>query len=1191
MKIEQLKLIAFGPFTNMTLDTSPGNPGLHIIYGPNESGKSSSLRALRHLLFGFPQQSSDNFIHANANLRIACKLSRSDGTNLSFTRRKGRLNTLRDADDNHPIQDANLISFLNGMQQHIFESMFCIDHSDLIRGGQALCYGKGDLGQILFSAGSGGADVQAATKKLTEEMEILFLPAGTKPKINAGITDLNDTKRIIREFEVHASTWEKCDAKLQEAQKAREALDIDISVKEQERCRMERIKQAIPLATKRTELQITLKELHGTIQLPSDFGEKSLLLQNNLLRTNVDIAKNTDELQKQMELRETVSVLPGFIEQAAVIDDLQKQYGSHQKATQDKSSLSVRHNQLQAGILACLSNLGQPQEIERCENLRITTSERSKIRELATAKVSIDADVRSATKTAENLNRLIENGEAQLAELKQCADPEQLKKTLRRIESKGALESQLTSTQAKFDHEKLKLKSLVRTLFRQENASVLESIEAERWDDIKELAIPNLNAIEHWHNVFEEALANQNAIITMLQKEELELEEIDRRLNQARIEMNVPTEEDLLKLREHRDHGWHLIKKSWRDGENNAADLCAWSSADDKASDIAVVYETAVSSADNTSDRLRREAGKVAEKAALLAQKSKLSLSIAQQTGRIDTCNIKQASIESEWKALWSPSGLVPTAPKEMRNWQQSFQQALKQINDLEDTKQQICVLNANIEECKNELRQSLTAVGEGLRCASESLAMLIEQCATVIETSSASIIKSKNLVSQLAERSLESKSAQTEKADADAALSQWYLNWSEAIKPLGLEPSASPSEANAVLDTLDSMFKSYAEMLDLSNRISAIDRDELVFKKNVKELTDKIAPDLNDFPSGQAASEMNARLAQARVNKATLETLNTNITKTQKELEKYKSEQQDLVNQLQAMVLQAKCVSFDDLQTAASKSALYVTTKEKLEEIEEQLLQLSGGKLLEPFTEEVGGQNFDSLAVEIVRLDSDIELCKGHRSDLDQAIGACRVELSMIDGGAKAAEAAEKVEQLAAEIASSSASYARLRLAKFLLNKSVERYRERHQSPVLTKASRIFEALTLGSFCKLKDDYTEKGDPILVGIRADSQTAVGLDGMSEGTCDQLYLALRLASLQLYLDVNEPIPFIVDDIMVNFDDDRATATLSILQEIAKRTQIIFFTHHPHIVSLAQKTLNQEELFVHNLQREAVVAGR
>jgi len=63
MKILELGLHAFGPFTDAVLDLSASQEGLHLIYGPNEAGKSSALRALRQGLFGIPAQSSDSFVH------------------------------------------------------------------------------------------------------------------------------------------------------------------------------------------------------------------------------------------------------------------------------------------------------------------------------------------------------------------------------------------------------------------------------------------------------------------------------------------------------------------------------------------------------------------------------------------------------------------------------------------------------------------------------------------------------------------------------------------------------------------------------------------------------------------------------------------------------------------------------------------------------------------------------------------------------------------------------------------------------------------------------------------------------------------------------------------------------------------------------------------------------------------------
>jgi uncharacterized protein YhaN len=60
MRLLRLDLKAVGPFTNAMLDLSEGQHGLHLIYGPNEAGKTSALRALSHLLFGFPLRTPDD---------------------------------------------------------------------------------------------------------------------------------------------------------------------------------------------------------------------------------------------------------------------------------------------------------------------------------------------------------------------------------------------------------------------------------------------------------------------------------------------------------------------------------------------------------------------------------------------------------------------------------------------------------------------------------------------------------------------------------------------------------------------------------------------------------------------------------------------------------------------------------------------------------------------------------------------------------------------------------------------------------------------------------------------------------------------------------------------------------------------------------------------------------------------------
>jgi hypothetical protein len=74
--------------------------------------------------------------------------------------------------------------------------------------------------------------------------------------------------------------------------------------------------------------------------------------------------------------------------------------------------------------------------------------------------------------------------------------------------------------------------------------------------------------------------------------------------------------------------------------------------------------------------------------------------------------------------------------------------------------------------------------------------------------------------------------------------------------------------------------------------------------------------------------------------------------------------------------------------------------------------------------------------------------------------------------------------------------------------------------------------------------------------------------GLSTGAGDQLYLALRIAAVEEYLAHGIPLPFVADDLFVSYDDERAAAGFRVLAQLAQKTQVLFFTHHPHTSALA-----------------------
>ena len=172
----------------------------------------------------------------------------------------------------------------------------------------------------------------------------------------------------------------------------------------------------------------------------------------------------------------------------------------------------------------------------------------------------------------------------------------------------------------------------------------------------------------------------------------------------------------------------------------------------------------------------------------------------------------------------------------------------------------------------------------------------------------------------------------------------------------------------------------------------------------------------------------------------------------------------------------------------------------------------------------------------------------------------------------------------LAGEISRDAEEFARLKVASLLLRRTVDHYRQENQNPVLILAEKFFRQLTCGEYQSLKVDFDAKGKSILFGVRSgDGPVDVPSTAMSSGTADALYLSLRLASLAHQLSHGTIIPLIVDDCLIQLDDVRAVAAMKAFSELSEQTQVILFTHHRHLIDLADQNLKPGEYHVHRLE--------
>ena len=172
---------------------------------------------------------------------------------------------------------------------------------------------------------------------------------------------------------------------------------------------------------------------------------------------------------------------------------------------------------------------------------------------------------------------------------------------------------------------------------------------------------------------------------------------------------------------------------------------------------------------------------------------------------------------------------------------------------------------------------------------------------------------------------------------------------------------------------------------------------------------------------------------------------------------------------------------------------------------------------------------------------------------------------------GAELAWAERKAAE--AELHAAARSWAVLRIAGLMLGQAVARQRAGQQDPLVSRAGALFAGLTGGAFEGLAQTYDEADAPRLAGLRAGGGL-VGIEGLSEGTRDQLYLALRLAYLEDFSTRAEAAPFVGDDLFSTFDDVRTGFGLEALAAIGDRVQPILFTHHRHVAEIAVARLGE-----------------
>lgn len=163
-------------------------------------------------------------------------------------------------------------------------------------------------------------------------------------------------------------------------------------------------------------------------------------------------------------------------------------------------------------------------------------------------------------------------------------------------------------------------------------------------------------------------------------------------------------------------------------------------------------------------------------------------------------------------------------------------------------------------------------------------------------------------------------------------------------------------------------------------------------------------------------------------------------------------------------------------------------------------------------------------------------------------------------------AELERRRDALEVELEAALRKYLVLGTARALLQRTLWRHERERQPQVVASAAAHFERVTGGRYAGLLADVAADGKQTL-RVLSRTNEAIDAANLSRGTIEQLYLCLRLGLADSFAERSVSLPIVLDDVLVNFDPDRARAVAAELVASARSHQVVFLTCHPHLAEM------------------------
>lgn len=1152
MRFHRLDLIKYGRFSDCSLDFPANRQDFHLIVGRNEAGKSTLRSAIADLLFGMPHRSSMGFLHPLSELRLGAHVSNGPES-LEFHRTRAQKQSLR-SPGNDPLADTALGPFLGTADRNFFEQMFGLDQARLMEGGKSILNADSDLGQVLFQAASGVASLGKVRDALLAEAEKLWAPRKSADRAYyIAARQLEEANAALKAATVRTRDWA-------EASREAERLQEEIATERAqhgrlqiERNRLERIRRLAPLLRILRENESQLHALGAAADLPADAAgtlsaaEQEMARARQLLELRTEaIRKAEDELGK-IQVDEAVLAVAADIEK---LGELRLQYRAHEgdieRREAEKAALwdDIRNACDQLGW-QCGS---EGMVADRLPGLLV----RRQLAQLAREHSGLATGVRAAERAEQAKQSDIQSLKDQLAGLQSGEVSPALRAAIENVRRLGDPDALIQKQQRIVAEKNTRLEDALRGLGQWRMP--LPALTA--------INPPGQKAISRLMQDRQRLVADERAISQQRDSQQTAIDRTALKISQFRKLHHIPAREELLQARSGRNAAWSAIRKGETSLEQGAGK-----------------FEAALVRADEIADLQLDHVEKATELQGLQHQLEREEQELSVTENRHARLRGEIAQLDADWAERMRALGLAGLPLEESGEWFDRRDAALALGAACEEAEDELRLLSVHVAELKAGLAKALRDAGLQTDGApgedgTDILSTLARRAEAFIGSVNEAEAQRKTLSAQLHTAQAAVKTLQQAAEDAKAAENKWTGDWSDALQKAALPTDSSVAAIEGALELIQDIEKKLRKMREIqADRIDAMRADLGKLATETRRLALAAAPGMQDEPAEEVIRLLGRRLAAAQADAAETARLKEVLREALEEAEKAGEAIKTAQASLQPLMQRAGVGSHTLLADAIARSDEKRRLGEEAAKARTGLLEHGDGLGLEQIGKECDGADLIQIAAALDRIDTELLDTVNRQNALAADYAHSSRTLAEIEGSDAAARAEAQRQQAIAGMADAAERYVKIFTAGRLLRWSIDRYREEKQGPLLSRAGALFSKFTLGSFQRLVVDFDR--EPVsLEGLRSNG-TQVGISGMSEGTCDQLYLALRLAALELHLEQSLPLPFIADDLFVNYDDARSEAGLEALRALSGQTQVIFLTHHAHLVPCVQRVFGNE----------------